>query len=188
MGGGPTRKICVTRALSAVAVVAVLSVPLAGLASDGTIHFTGAITTSSCDISVNGTGASDGTVALPVVDVTALGSALAQQDGAGGTFFNIAVSGCAPTQVAVYFEAGSNVDPVTHSLINTGTSNVALKLYEAAGSSVVGSQISIGTDGSGQTLDGAGTGHFYAGYALTADGEATPGTVSTSVTYSLVYQ
>ncbi len=187
--------ICITRALVASGVAMLSAVPMVGLSSEGTITFTGAVTENSCTVRVNGAGSGDGAVALPVVDTTTLIRASAQKSSAAGTFFNISLSACAlnradvagnlPARVAVYFEAGPNVDAVTHALINAGTSNVEVKLYEASGATRVGAQI---TPGAGQPVAGTDTWYFYAGYSLAAAGEATAGTVTTSVTYSLVYQ
>ena len=194
---GAVNQIHVGRA-RALAVAALAGFPLAGLGAGGTIQFTGAVTENSCTLRVQGAGSSDGTVALPVVDAAALGGAGQPAGTAAGTFFQIALDSCSlnhadisgnvPTQVAVYFEAGPNVDPVTHSLINTGSSNVVVKLYEASGTSGVGRQINPGVPGSVTALTGQGTWHFYAGYALAGAGQPTAGTVSTSVTYSLVYE
>jgi major type 1 subunit fimbrin (pilin) len=180
-----------------VVVAAAVAMSRAAVASDGTITFTGAITENSCTVSVDGAGSSDGTVALPVVDATALARGPAPQGTAAGTFFHIALSGCVlthadvagnvPGRVAVYFEAGPTVDAATHALINSGTSNVEVQLYEATGATQVGSQIMPGTV-AGQSAAGAGTWYFYAGYSLAAPGPVRAGTVSTSVTYSLVYQ
>src|SRR5204863_9624120 len=137
---------------------------------------TGSLTDNSCAIIVNVASRSDGTVALPVVDVTALAQGSAAPITAAGTFFNLALSGCVldrpdvaghvPGQVAVYLEAGPTVDASTHALINTGTSNVEVKLYEATGATQVGSQITPGTAGAGQPTAGAGIWYFYAAYSL----------------------
>jgi major type 1 subunit fimbrin (pilin) len=182
----------------ALAVAALAGVPMVGLGAGGTILFTGAVTENSCTVRVENTNSSDGTVALPVVDAAALGRAAQSEGTAAGTFFRIALDACSlnhadisgnvPTQVTVYFEAGPNVDPVSHALINTGSSNVVVKLYEASGPSVVGRQIIPGVPGSVTPLSGPGTWYFYAGYALAGPGQATAGTVNTSVTYSLVYE
>jgi major type 1 subunit fimbrin (pilin) len=186
--GADDMNICITRALVAAGVAMSVVGSMAVLAFDGTITFTGAVTENSCTVRVNGAGTGDGAVALPVIDTSALGGARAQRNTAAGTFFNISVDACkVPTRVAAYFEAGPNVDPDTHALINTGTSNVEVRLYEASGASAVGSQISPGTSGAWQTVTSAGTWYFYAGYSLAADVEASAGTVNTSVTYSLVY-
>jgi len=171
-----------------------------GRAADGTITFIGAVIGNSCTVQVNGAGAGDGVVTLPTVDTTALDNGAASGGAAAGTFFRIALTSCgagqadtssaAPTRVAVYFEAGPNVDPATHALINSGTSNVEVKLYQASATDVVGSGITPGVDdgqSTSQSVATASTQHFYAGYSTRNGVPATAGTVSTTVTYSLVY-
>jgi major type 1 subunit fimbrin (pilin) len=196
----------IKRALLAAGFTTVMALPLAGQASDGTITFTGAVTASTCTLSING-GANAGTatVALPTVDTAAL-TGTAPHTTAAGTFFSMGVSGCtaatdignpaaAPTHVQIYFEAGPSVDQATGGLINTtgaGYSNVEVKLYDASGSTVVGTQIMPGT-GTNQptslTITNGGTQWFYAGYATTGAGAggASAGAVTTQVTYSLIY-
>lgn len=199
--GAGDMDIRIKQARIAVGIAATAMLATSGRASDGTITFIGAVTENGCAIQVDGTGSGDGMVALPVVDTTALDSSSAAHDTAAGTFFDITLSGCtashadlsgaAPTQVAVYFEAGPNVDAATNALVNAGTSNVEVKLYLASGADVVGSQITPGASGAGQhpsqSVAATGAQHFYAGYALADGAKATAGTVSTSVTYSLVY-
>jgi major type 1 subunit fimbrin (pilin) len=176
---------------------------MSGLASDGTITFTGAVTASSCVLKINGAGTGDGTVALPTVDTAALTNGAARTTAAG-TFFSVGVSGCtavadigvgpaAPTTVQIYFEAGPNVDHVTGGLINTvAGSNVEVNIYNASAASIVGTQVKPGTNTNqplAQTIGAEGTQWFYAGYSTAANGgvAATAGAVSTSVTYSLIY-
>jgi len=168
--------------------VAVAATAPSSHAAEGTITFTGAITGNSCTVLVNGTGSGDGAVTLPVVDTTALGANGAPKNIAAGTFFNISVSNCVnpATRVVAYFEAGPTVDPLTHALINSGTSNVGVKIYEASEATVVGAQVSPGVATAGQELTGSGTWYFYAAYSPGTD-EPRAGTVITSVTYSLVY-
>ncbi len=192
----------IKRAMIAAGIATAMALPLAGQASDGTITFTGAVTESTCPVSVNGGGASN-TVNLPTVDASALGGA-AGAGTAAGTFFDMVVSGCttqtdidgaAPTHVQIYFEAGPTVDEATGGLINTtgaGYSNVEVKLYNASGSSAVGTQIMPGTGTNQPTplLVAGGTEWFYASYSgsgLAAGVQVTAGVVSTSITYSLVY-
>jgi major type 1 subunit fimbrin (pilin) len=138
-------------------------------------------------VQVNGEGTGDGAVALPVVDTAALGSN--GPPDAAGTFFDISVSSCVSptTRVLAYFEAGPTVDPLTHALISSGTSNVGVKIYEASEATVVGAQVSPGVTTAAQALTDSGTWHFYAGYSSETD-EPRAGTVITSITYSLVYR
>jgi major type 1 subunit fimbrin (pilin) len=186
--------------------VAAMVLPMAGHASDGTITFTGAVTANTCTVSVNASGA-NATVALPTVSTAALDNT-ATKTTAAGTFFNMAVSACtatpladiggnAPTTVQIYFEAGPNVDEVTGGLINTVVgSNVEVNLYNASAAAIVGTQIKPGTQTNqplAQAIGTGGTQWFYAGYSTAgtnglAGAAATAGAVSTSITYSLVYQ
>ena len=194
----------IKRAMLAAGIATTMALPLTGQASDGTITFTGAVTASTCTLSVNG-GANAGTatVALPTVDRAAL-TGTGAGTTAAGTFFSVGVTGCtgvadigsgtpaAPTSVAIYFEAGPNVDEATGGLINTVTgSNVEVNLYNASGATIVGSQIFPGTpthQPAALTIASGGTQWFYAGYSTAgAAAAATAGAVSTSITYSLVY-
>jgi major type 1 subunit fimbrin (pilin) len=202
----------IKRAMLAAGIVTTMALPLTGQASDGTITFTGAVTASTCTLSINGAAnAGTATVALPTVDTAALTN-VGVGTTAAGTFFSVGVSACnavadigsgpavAPTHVAIYFEAGPNVDEVTGGLINTITtgSNVEVNLYNASGSTKVGTQIKPGTSTNqptALTLTAGGTQWFYAGYSTAGAGPgagagaaATAGAVSTSITYSLVYQ
>lgn len=156
------------------------------------------------------------TVSTAALTNAAASGATAAKTTAGGTFFNMTVSGCAsavndfgasqtPTTVQIYFEAGPNVDVITGGLINTlGSpsthSNVEVNLYNASSASIVTTQIMPGTN-TGQpatqllaTLASTpGKQYFYAGYSTAgtnglAGALATAGAVSTSVTYSLIYQ
>lgn len=196
----------IKRALIAAGMTTALVLPLAGQASDGTITFTGAVTANTCTVSVNASGA-NATVALPTVSTAALDNT-STKTTAAGTFFNMAVSACtatpladiggnAPTTVAIYFEAGPNVDQVTGGLINTvAGSNVEVRLYNASAASIVGTQIIPGTQTAQPLTQDIGTGGtqwFYAGYSTAgtnglAGAAATAGAVNTSITYSLVYQ
>ena len=194
----------IKRAMLAAGIVTTMALPLTGQASDGTITFTGAVTASTCTLSVNsGVNAGTATVALPTVDTAALTNTGAGTTAAG-TFFSVGVTGCngvadigsgpavAPTHVAIYFEAGPNVDEATGGLINTvAGSNVEVNLYNASGSTIVGLQIKPGTNThqpAALTIASGGTQWFYAGYSTAGAGiAATAGAVSTSITYSLVY-
>jgi major type 1 subunit fimbrin (pilin) len=194
----------IKRAMLAAGIVTTMALPLTGQASDGTITFTGAVTASTCTLSINGgTNAGTATVALPTVDRAAL-TGTGAGTTAAGTFFSVGVTGCsgvadigsgtpaAPTTVAIYFEAGPNVDEATGGLINAVSgSNVEVNLYNASGSTIVGTQIQPGTpthQPAPLTIASGGTQWFYAGYSTAgAAAAATAGAVSTSITYSLVY-
>lgn len=193
--------IWIKRAAAAAGIAAAIALPMSGLASDGTITFTGAVTGSSCTIDVNGATAADATVALPTVDTAAL-TDTAPRTTAGGTFFYMTLSACtgvddyglgaAPTNVQIYFEAGPNVDENTGGLINQAAagSNVEVMLYNASEGTNVGTQITPGkatVQPPVQTIAGPAAQWFYAGYSTQRNGAASAGAVSTSVTYSLIY-
>ncbi len=194
----------IKQALAAAGIVTAMALPMATQASDGIITFTGAVTASTCTLSVNGAvNAGTATVALPTVDTAAL-THVGPRTTAAGTFFSIGVSACtavadigvgpaAPTLVQLYFEAGPNVDEVTGGLINTvAGSNVEVNLYNASNATIVGTQIKPGTNTNQpgtQAIGAGGTQWFYAGYSTAgAAAAATAGAVSTSITYSLIYQ
>ncbi len=201
------------RAMLVAGISTAMALPLSSQASDGTITFTGAVTANTCTVNVNGSGSNNATVTLPTVGTAALDNT-GTKTTAAGTFFNIAITSCAalvhdsvvPTTVGIYFEAGPNVDQATGGLINTVVgSNVEVNLYNASNATIVGTQIIPGVQGQGllsatppqgsqpATLTPATnlneTQWFYAGYSTAGhNAAATAGLVTTSVTYSLVYQ
>jgi major type 1 subunit fimbrin (pilin) len=204
----------IKRAMLVAGISTAMALPLSSQASDGTITFTGAVTANTCTVNVNGSGSNNATVTLPTVGTASLDNTATKTTGAG-TFFNIAITSCAalvhdnvvPTTVGIYFEAGPNVDQATGGLINTvvGGSNVEVNLYNASNATIIGTQVQPGVQGQGAptltppqgyqpgTLTPAPTLNetqwFYAGYSTVGhNAAATPGLVSTSVTYSLVYQ
>ncbi|WP_199052442.1 fimbrial protein [Aquitalea sp. ASV15] len=168
---------------------------LAGLAAqaqaaDGTITFNGNVTAQSCTPTVVGGGAANATVTLPTVSAKSLASAGVT---AGTTQFSIALSDCsaAATQAATWFEAGSNVDPASGRLINTGTaSKVDVALYNSTGTTPIAVGQGNGTLGSSGTAvpitNKTATMNFNARYYAT--GAATAGTVVASVNYTIQYQ
>jgi major type 1 subunit fimbrin (pilin) len=197
----------IKQAMMAAGIATAMALPLSSQASDGTLTFTGAVTANSCTLTVNGVAGADATIALPTVDTAALSNS-APRTTAAGTFFSIAVSACtaltdiggttAPASVQIYFEAGPNVDQATGGLINKAASgsNVEVNLFNATSATVVGQQIIPGTGmGAGthqpavQPVGSLGTQWFYAQYSTAGAGaQATAGAVSTSITYSLIYQ
>lgn len=153
-------------------------------ASDGTITFTGAISAATCTVKLNG-GSASGTVTLPSVSNTILASGGAV---AGATAFAINLSSCTTGKtVNAFFEAGTTVDLVTGSLINSGTaSNVEVQVLTGAAAPIsIGSVAQAADTGINTTASPSGTLNYIARYYAT--GVATAGTVSTSVTYSITY-
>ncbi|WP_089084553.1 fimbrial protein [Aquitalea magnusonii] len=157
-------------------------------AYDGSISFTGNISTATCTISVEG-GGNNGAITLPSISTKALAAALAT---AGATPFSIALSGCtgSATQAAVWFENDSNVNAAGR-LINSGTAgNVDVAIYNASSSTHIPIGQTSTTFGSSGTAfpinNGSATLNYMARYYAT--GIATAGTVTANVNYTVQYQ
>ena len=172
--------------------------------SNGTITFNGLVTDTTCDVSVNGQGA-DATVQLPTVSSTLLA---APGNTTGRTQFNMELTNCTlgtatgdtVSQVSAFFQAGATVDPSTGHLKQqdlTGATNVSLQLLDGktfapikAGDS---EQVTSNTYYN-MTDDGTATGTVLdtidMPYAVEyyADGQSTPGVVTSSVVYNLMYK
>lgn len=157
-------------------------------AYDGTISFTGSISTTTCTISVRGSG-NNGSISLPSISSKALPIASATS---GTTPFSISLNGCtgAATQAAVWFENDSNVNAAGR-LVNTGTaSNVEVAIYNTTASAhILIGQTSSTFGSSGMAFpisSGSATMNYLARYHAT--GVATAGTVVASVNYTVQYQ
>lgn len=156
-------------------------------AADGTITVTGTVAANTCRIA--GTSGTNVNVALPSVPTTALAAA---GETAATTPFAINVSGCTGgTSAQAFFEPSASIDPTTHGLRNStaagSASNVQVKLLNSdltqiqlAGVRGAQASQSVVTD-----TNGAGTLNYYAQYYAT--GAATPGSVNTSVQFTMVY-
>jgi len=170
----------------------------AAFASDGTITFTGRLTSQTCTISGNG-GGNNFTVPLPTLSTSALA---ANGNVAGRTPFNIRLTDCTPNtgNVAVYFEPGATVDMATGRLINmvvntpataTAPAIVAAQnvqvglLNDTLGNIALGSAFAAQNFQQVAIAAGSATLQYYAQYVAT--GAATLGDISTSATYSIVY-
>lgn len=170
----------------ALAIAASLS-PLVTHASDGTVAFSGELKAETCTI----TEPKDFTVTMPSVPVSSLATVW---DKAGDTLFSISVSGCTAglTGANVYFEYGPNIVPATENLKNTASSgaatNVELSLFTTSGQPIdLAPPTGLGQyqPFTSNLTANAGRLDFIAAYM--ANGTATPGTVQSSVTYSMVY-
>lgn len=156
-------------------------------ASNGTITFNGELTATTCDVSVEGQGP-DATVILPTLGVNVLDAA---SKTAGKTRFNMALTNCAGTlnTASAYFEDGATVN-AQGRLINSGTaSNVDLQLLDGSGSRGVinvGSSEQIANTTYVDTSSGTASLPYDVQYFATA--ATQPGTVVSSVVYSLQYK
>jgi major type 1 subunit fimbrin (pilin) len=153
-------------------------------ATDGTVTFTGAVTATTCTVNA---GSPSFTVTLPTVSVSALSTAGAT---AGSTAFQIALTACtAGASVSTYFEPGATVDSTTSRLKNAGTAtNVQVGLLNGDDSSAILAGAAQASQNSHSTpiTAGAATLKYFAQYV--ANGAAAgAGSVSASVTYTLIY-
>jgi major type 1 subunit fimbrin (pilin) len=169
--------------LLALATAAAALTPMISSASDGTITFNGTISAVTCTIA-----SPSFTVTLPTVSVNTLGTSGAF---AGATRFPIAISACSGGATAnAFFEAGTTVDATTGRLkIDTGVgkaTNVDLQLLTAAGS-VIDLSKPYGSQNTSTTaiVSNAATLEYVVRYYAT--GPSTPGSVNSTVTYSVVY-
>lgn len=153
-------------------------------ASDGTITFTGNITSSTCTV----TPASK-TLVVTLPSVVASSMTAAGQT-AGATQFAINVTGCtgADTSANAFFENSTNTNATGGRLKNTGSAgHVEIQILAVDGSpvnlaGVTGSQNQAGP---ATIASGAATQVFTARYYAT--GAVTAGNVASIVTYSMVY-
>lgn len=159
-------------------------------AADGTINFNGALTAQTCTVAVNGVVTpTAATVTLPTVSTSKLAAA-AQVEGTTG--FSVQLSKCSGTAktAAAMFEPGTTVDASSGNLRNTtGTAtNVQLQLVDAVNST----PIKAGTDQRNTTsrsvIDATGAANLNYAVQYYATGVSTPGSVVSSVTYSIDYQ
>lgn len=183
-----------TKTLLTAALIASFGIAAVANAADGTITFNGKVTSASCDISING-GTASPTIQLPAVQTSDLGAGAA----AGFTPVSIALSNCSAgtgssnptvTTVVPYFEPGAGTDASTGYLKNTGTANnVQVILSKDA---TIGGKLNLnqGPNQQGTTpalLSGNPTFTYYAGY-IAPTAAAAPGTVISTVQYTLSYQ
>lgn len=185
------------KTLVGLSILAVLGLgnTVANAASSGTITFNGELTDSTCDVEVNGQS-SDASVTLPTVSIKQL-----TQPGntAGRTAFNMKLSDCVVgtegghSKVAAFFQPGATVDLATGRLKNTNTSGatmVDLQLLDVTGNY---SAINVGNTDQVESMgyvDIESDGSAVLPYAVEyyANGQTTPGTVTSSVVYNLQYK
>lgn len=169
--------------------------------STGTITFTGELTDTTCEVDINGQG-KDANIILPTVGINELVKA---GDITGRTSFNMNLTKCTigaaanltngKNTVATYFQPGSTVDLSTGRLLNQSPStataqNVELQLLDPSNNYA---PINVGnTDQMANTAftDIKADGTAFLPYAVEyyATGQTTPGPVTSSVVYNLMYK
>ncbi|MBT9300139.1 fimbrial protein [Pseudomonas sp. TAE6080] len=174
----------------ALAVLVAATVSSAALASDGKIDFNGELKAETCKVAVNGaSGANGTTVTLPTISTASLTTA---GQVAGQTGFNIELSDCSAAikTAAAFFEPGGSVDPASGNLKNVSGSatKVQLQLVDATNGQAImaGNTVQVTST---SRVDVANTTAILP-YAVQyfAQAATTPGTVVSSVTYSINYQ
>lgn len=173
-------------------------------AADGTINFTGEVVTTTCKVDTTVAGAAKDGVKLPNVANNQLATVGAT---VGRQAFSLELSGCelatatstAPvSKVAVFFEAGPNVDLVTGMLkpaaaSGAGAPTVASGVQIAIVDPSNNERLKIGSAQSrfvdiDNKVGGNGRAIMRFASEYVATGPVTAGRTDTSVTYSLVYQ
>ena len=152
-------------------------------AADGTINFTGEVVTTTCKVDTTVAGAAKDGVKLPNVASNQLATA---------------TSTAPVSKVAVFFEAGPNVDLVT-GMLNPAAASGAGGPTVASGVQIAivdpsnNERLKIGSAQSrfvdiDNKVGGNGRAIMRFASEYVATGPVTAGRTDTSVTYSLVYQ
>lgn len=182
-----------TIALAASALVGLVS--FQARAADGTITINGTVTDTTCSINGNAAGApANVTATLPTVSVGALGSAGQVAGTSNLGDLKLSLSGCSgsATKALARFENGPTVDQTTGNLLNQASAspaqNVQVRLLNANFQPInitTNANNDIATNGVAISGGNAVMNYFAQYYAT---GAAQPGSVNTSVQYTLQYQ
>lgn len=172
----------------ALAVLVAASATSAAMAGDGTINFNGELKAETCKVSVNGAGASGTVVTLPTLSTSVLAAA---GQVAGQTGFNIQLSECSSSlkTASAFFESGATVYPENGNLKNSGgATKVQLQLVDASNGSPIKAGDTNQTSSTSRIAIKSGVANLPYAVQYYAEGTTTPGTVVSSVTYSINYQ
>jgi len=158
------------------------------LAADGTVHFTGEIIDSTCQVTPD---TKDQTVTLGTINKTALPNT---GDTAAPTAFNISLENCPETytQAAVRFDGNEDTNSKGNLAVNAGgATGVAITLSTADGTPVnlyEDSPYSTITGTAGMS-DGTVTMKFIARYIATSlAGGVTPGAANADSQFTIEYK
>jgi major type 1 subunit fimbrin (pilin) len=153
-------------------------------AADGTITVTGALTAQTCTINGNTAGTQTAiSVTLPTLSTTGLAVA---GDTSGSTPFSIHLTDCTATSASTFFEAGPTINLVTGNLVNQAVAGA--NLVEVGLLNDEFAPINLVSNTNSQQIavtDGVADLNYYAQYVAT--GASTPGSVTTSVRFSMQY-
>lgn len=162
--------------------------------STGTISFSGQITDATCEVSVNDDG-TDSTVVLPTVSTSELVNI---GDKTGRTDFNIKLHNCNTgkdgiTMVSTFFQSGPTVDSTSGRLLQMtpdGAKNVSLEILDKESDTPIAiGNISQNKNSTFHELN-EGNKEITFPYSVRyySEGDVTPGSVNSSVIYSLQYK
>ncbi|MFM0157336.1 fimbrial protein [Paraburkholderia sediminicola] len=178
--------------------IAIATGGLLGLASfgahaaDGTITFTGTVADTTCSINGTQSGTSaDKSITLAPVSSGTLSAQGAVAGTSSPTDLALNLSGCTgtATKAIARFENGPTVNQNSGNLLNAGTAtNLEVRLLNAQMQPInitTNSNNQLASNASTITTGAANLKYFAQYYAT---GKATPGTVNTSVQYTMQYQ
>lgn len=185
------------RILSAALALAGISglLSMSAHAADGTITINGTVTDTTCSINGVASGSpADVSVTLPTVPTGSLASAGAVAGTSNLGDITFTLSGCsgAATKAVAHFENGPTVDQSSGYLLNKASAspatNVEVRLLNASMQPInvlTGANNTVSTNGAA-IASGSATLNYFAQYYAT--GAAQPGSVNTSVQYTMQYQ
>jgi major type 1 subunit fimbrin (pilin) len=181
------KKILIGTLISAMGLAAAVA-HAAPASNGGVATFNGELTSTTCTVTGNGQS-NDFTVTLPTISISALSAA---GSTAGSTGFNIALTGCpaGASKVHTFWNLGTNTLS-DGNLLNGGTaSNVEVQLVDYNnGQNVIDVSKSDGSQNSQSVgISGGAAKLLYAAQYISPKGGAGAGSVTTNVTYSMVYQ
>ncbi|WP_421566936.1 fimbrial protein [Stenotrophomonas sp. PD6] len=157
-------------------------------ASDGTITFTGAVTSQTCDIDGNGGGVSDFEVALPTVSI---GTLAGTGSTAGATPFTIKLTNCTPGtgNVHTYFEPGALTNAATGNLALEagGAVDVEIGIFDNSTKIMMGATDADQSSPAVALVGGAASINYIAKYVSVAD-TVSAGAANSHVAYTIVYE
>ncbi|MFZ5177139.1 fimbrial protein [Enterobacter kobei] len=172
--------------VTAVAILTGFSL-MANAESTGEINFTGNITGSTCNVTVDG---GQNTITLPTVSTSELKTA---GQTTGQTKFVLSLKDCSGDgTVSGFFQNGATVNSETGRLIQTdaeGAKNISLELLDGTNGSVIfiGNQNQSETNYFAQINDGE---EIKLPYSIRyySEGTASSGAVASSLIYNLQYK
>jgi major type 1 subunit fimbrin (pilin) len=154
----------------------------------GVVTINGELVANTCDVTGNGQG-NNFTVTLPTVSASTLSEA---GSSSGRTGFPIALTNCTPAtgNVHTFWEYGANTLSDGNLKSNGTATSVEVRLYDYNGSEkVLDVSKADGAQGSQNVAISSGNANLqYAAEYFSPAGGAGAGTVTTTVTYSIVYQ